>query len=190
MDQDYQRLGYKTLWLFILERSTIALIALLIASGMFMLLGQDLPTDYSALGQFTVNVHQLVRLVALIAFLGFVIAFLLAALIGWLVYIHYEFQLGDHALKIKRGIFHKEEIAIPYRQIQNVNVRRDVAYQIFGLSKLIIQSAGHDDPNDPHDDAQGVLPALDRHLAESAKEEILKRSNVEKVVMHEEGASK
>ncbi len=178
----YEHLGYKTLVLFILERSVIPFGALLFSLVMFVLFNLQLPGNYNVVGSFTVNLHELVQQGALLGFEFFFISFLIAIFIGWLNYINYRFQLDEDALKIKRGILNKEVVAIPYRQIQNVDVERSFGYLILGLSKLVILTAGHEDKGDAQDESEGVLPALDKDLADRIQEELLRRANVEKVI--------
>ncbi len=177
----YQRLGYKTLALFIFQRSMSAFVSLLVSLGLFLLFNSNVPVSYSIPGSFTINIHKLSREGALLCFGLFFVFLALAFVVGWLIYINYQFQLDDDALKIKRGILTKEVIAIPYRQIQNVDVRRDVLYLVFGLSELVILTAGHEDKNDTQNEAEGILPAIDKNLAEKIQEDLLRRANVEKV---------
>lgn len=119
--------------------------------------------------------------VARFGFIAFFLIFLLSAFIGWLVYINFVFFLDTDAVKIRRGIFNKQEVAIPYRQIQDVDIERNFAYQILGLSELVILTAGHEE-KDQGGESEGVLPALDKDLADSLRDELLRRANVEKIV--------
>ncbi|MDP2598217.1 MAG: PH domain-containing protein [Candidatus Liptonbacteria bacterium] len=175
---NYQYLGRKTLWLFILNRSRAALILLIISGGMFFLSNAEIPEQYNTIGSLVVNWHEVASLGVLISFFAFVIVFCIAMLVGWLVYIHYKFSVGEHFLRIKRGVLNKQEVAIPFRQIQDVTIVRDLAYQAWGLSKLLVQTAGHP-AGDTHD-AEGILPAIDRKLAEHLQAELLRRANAEK----------
>ena len=119
---------------------------------------------------------------AWIALALFIAVFLVTFLIAWLIYANYKFCLGDDSLKIKRGILNKEEVAIPYRQIQDVDIRRDISFQMLGLSSIVILTAGHEEDEKPgEDESEGVLPALDKNLAEWMQAELLKRANVQKV---------
>jgi uncharacterized membrane protein YdbT with pleckstrin-like domain len=119
---------------------------------------------------------------AWIALALFVVVFAITILIAWLVYKNYKYCLGDDSLKIKRGILNKEEVAIPYRQIQDVDLRRDLTFQMIGLSQIVILTAGHDTDEKPgDDDTEGILPALDKDLAEWLQAELLKRANVQKI---------
>lgn len=94
--------------------------------------------------------------------------------------------MTEDSLKIKRGIFSKTENAIPYRQIQNVDIERDLVFQMLGLSRLIILTAGHEDEPKgvPYgsDESEGVIPAIDQKLAEYLQTELLKRADIEKTV--------
>jgi uncharacterized membrane protein YdbT with pleckstrin-like domain len=181
-EDQYHTLGKKTLWIFVLSRIHAAALFLLLAIG-FAILDQQ---SFVVSGPFG-NFKPIVGLIALGALILFVAMSLLTFLIAWLTYINYKFCLGEDSLKIKRGIIDKEEVAIPYRQIQDVDIRRDLSFQMIGLSRIIILTAGHEDNDKPGDeDTEGILPALDKDLAEWMQAELLKRANVQRVT--EEGS--
>jgi uncharacterized membrane protein YdbT with pleckstrin-like domain len=121
-------------------------------------------------------------LAGLVSFVIFFIALGYAFLSSWLLYKSHEYCLAEDALKIRQGIMTKTEIAIPYRQIQNINIERTFSEQIMGLSRLIILTAGDD--NDGKDGAasEGILPAIDKNLASELQNELIKRADVEKVI--------
>ncbi|HEX4104122.1 MAG TPA: PH domain-containing protein [Candidatus Paceibacterota bacterium] len=176
-EETYHTLGPKTLWIFVLQRIHAAVIILIISIGLFYLQGQP----FLAKAPIP-NINVYVAGGAWIFLLLFVVVFLITFFVAWLIYTNYRFYLGDNSLKIKRGIFDKEEIAIPYRQIQDVDIERDLSFQMMGLSRLIILTAGHEDER-PHDDeSEGVLPAMDKGLAEWLQGQLLKRANVQKVI--------
>ena len=111
-----------------------------------------------------------------------VLVFLVAFFIAWLAYKNYKFYLSEDSLKIKRGILSKKEIAIPYRQIQDVDIERDLSYRMFGVSRLVILTAGNEEEKRSGDDeSEGILPAIDKDLAEWLQNELLRRANVQKV---------
>jgi uncharacterized membrane protein YdbT with pleckstrin-like domain len=116
------------------------------------------------------------------AFRLFAVVFVLTFFVAWLIYINYKFMLGEDSLKIKRGILNKEEIAIPYRQIQDVNIERDLGFQMMGLSRIAILTAGNQQEKNADEEAEGILPAMDRALAEWLQGELLKRTNVQEVI--------
>jgi putative membrane protein len=176
-EEVYHTMGKKTFWIFFLQRINAALILLLLTIVLFVL-GQQAflaTTQFGDLAGYTM-------MAAWIALALFVIALAITFLVAWLVYSTYKFCLGDDSLKIKRGILNKEEVAIPYRQIQDVDLKRDLSFQMMGLSQIIILTAGHDEDEKPgDDDTEGILPALDKNLAEWMQAELLKRANVQKV---------
>jgi uncharacterized membrane protein YdbT with pleckstrin-like domain len=179
----YQKLGGKTLMIFVLQRIGAPFILLLVSIGLFSIQGENFITQIP-IPHFATYIN----LIAWGCLILFIIFFLLAFFVAWLIYANFKFALGDNSLKIKRGIFNKEEIAIPYRQIQDVDVDRDISFQLMGLSRIVILTAGHEDATVNGDetggggDSEGYLPALDKDLAEWLQAELLKRANVQKVV--------
>lgn len=90
--------------------------------------------------------------------------------------------MSDDSFKIRRGVLSKTENAIPYRQIQNVDIERNFMFQMLGLSRLIILTAGHEDEKpEERDEAEGVIPALDQKLAVWLQTELLKKAEIQKV---------
>lgn len=183
-EEVYHTMGKKTFWIFLLQRIHAAFILLLLTIALFVL-GQQSFLISTPLGDLTKYVAPTV----LGCLTLFIVVFAITLLVAWLVYKNYKYCLGEDSLKIKRGILNKEEIAIPYRQIQDVDVRRDLAFQMIGLSQLAILTAGHEEGEKPgDDDSEGVLPALDKDLAEWLQAELLKRANVQKVTEETPGA--
>lgn len=164
MPDQYERLGWKTFWVFVLERANIALVIGVIACGFILL---NLP--------FTAYAVWI-----------FLIVFTFTVLIAWIEYASFAFLLEDDALKVKKGVLHKEEVAIPYRQIQNVDIERGILDQLAGTSRLIILTAGHDDSDADKEDgkaeSEGIIPIVDKKLAARLQSELLKRANIQKVV--------
>jgi len=103
----------------------------------------------------------------------------IGALIALLKYRFLTFTVEEFGLRLKRGIFNIEEITIPYRQMQNVDIVRNLLYRIFGISELIIMSAGHDE--DPTDEAttSTVFNPIDRVLAEELSRLLGRRIGVQ-----------
>jgi uncharacterized membrane protein YdbT with pleckstrin-like domain len=179
-EETYHTLGKKTLMIFVLQRIQTSFILLILAIVLFGIQGQEFLIQTPA-----GNIAPYVSLTALIVLGIFVISFLLGFFIAWLIYINYKFSLEEDSLKIKRGILNKEEIAIPYRQIQDVDITRDLSFLMLGLSRIAILTAGHEDQDPEKKEAgqsEGFLPALDKDLAEWLQAELLKRANIQKVV--------
>ncbi len=172
----YHRMGKKTFWIFLLERMNAAFVILILAVGLTTVAGQ------SSLAKTPMgDLSGVAMLAAWAAWAIFLIVFGVSFLVAWLIYANYKYCLGDDSLKIKRGILDKEEVAIPYRQIQDVDLHRDLTFQMLGLSRLDILTAGREDEQKDGDESEGQLPALDKDLAEWLQAELLKRANVQKV---------
>jgi putative membrane protein len=173
----YKKLGRKTFWIFVFERMQAPIAFLLMAVLFFALRGA------SFLKAMPFGNADNYMTIAAWSALGFcVLIFLFVFLVSWLIYENYMFSLGEDALKIKRGVFTREEIAIPYRQIQNVDIEQDLSYRMIGVSRLVILTAGHEDEKMADDETEGVLPAIDSTLAEQLQSQLLARANVQTVV--------
>jgi uncharacterized membrane protein YdbT with pleckstrin-like domain len=176
-EEVYHMMGKKTFWIFFLQRAHAAFILLLLTIGLLVLSQQSFlaTTQFGDLTRYAVAGWEVCGLL-------FIVVLAITFFITWLIYSRYKFCLGEDSLKIKRGVLNKEEVAIPYRQIQDVDIRRDLSFQMLGLSRIIILTAGHEDDEKPgDDDTEGILPALDKDLAEWLQAELLKRANVQKV---------
>ena len=175
-EEVYHTMGKKTFWIFFLERAHAAFILLILTIALFVIAQQSFlaSTPVGNLTNYTV-------MAAWICLALFLAALAITFLVAWLIYVNFKYCLGDDSLKIKRGILNKEEVAIPYRQIQDVDIKRDISFQMLGLSRIVILTAGHDDDKPGSDESEGILPALDRDLAEWMQAELLKRANVQKV---------
>lgn len=177
----YHTLGPKTLWVFVLNRIHATSVLFLAAVALFAVKDQPFLKEIA-------SVPAAARYAQIAAWgaLGLcALVFALTFLVAWVLYITYKFALSADALKIKKGILTKTETAIPYRQIQNVDIHRDLTFQAMGLSRIVILTAGQEDDKDAQGgESEGVLPALDKNLAEWLQAELLRRANVQKVANH------
>ncbi len=94
--------------------------------------------------------------------------FIIGLVVTSLFYNFYTFTLEEFDLRLRRGVLHREEISIPYRQMQNVNIVRTLFYQILGVSKLYIDSAGHEDPG-VEDESEIILQPIEKEVAEEIR---------------------
>ncbi len=170
----YQKLGHKTFLLFISQQIAPSIIIFIGAVFLAIAQGSGIfaKTPFAPWSIFIVfGVWAL-----------FVLTFVLTFFITYLTYVNYVFMLSDDALKIRRGILSKEEISIPYRQIQDVDIEQGISDRIWGVARLAILTAGHEEAKEGEEDtSEGIFPAIDRELAESLQTELLKRADVEKV---------
>jgi uncharacterized membrane protein YdbT with pleckstrin-like domain len=178
--QGYQTLGNKVFWLFFLQISPAAFFLLIVSIILFVLSFQPFlaSTIFGNLQGYSIGATLVTFIISILIIAG-------SLTFAWLTYKNYVFLMADDAFKIKRGVFSKTENAIPYRQIQNVDIERNFMFQLMGLSRLIILTAGQDEVTEGTplgiNEAKGVIPAIDQKLAEWLQTELLKRADIQKV---------
>ena len=177
VNNTYQTFGKKVFWLFFLRISPISLVLLVLSIILLIISFQPFLIS-TTLG----NLQTDVLWAALIAFTLFLITAATSFAYAWMIYINYVFSMADDSFKIKRGFLNKTENAIPYRQIQNVDIERSFTFQMLGLSRLIILTAGQEDKHSNDEESEGIIPAIDQKLAEWLQTELLKRANIQKVI--------
>ena len=181
----YHTLGPKTFWIFLLERLNGPIVFLFVTIALFSIEGQSF-LIVKGVG----NLNPYVDYAAWGCLAIFLVMLGVMLVLTWLEYTTYKYCLGDNSLKIKRGILNKEEVAIPYRQIQDVDIKRDLYFQMMGLSRIVILTAGQEDENPKDSESEGVLPALDKDLAEWLQQQLLEKANVQKIVEEKEPVAK
>jgi len=170
INKQYEKLGGKTLSLFILKRSgflfiiLIALILALVFQGL-------IPVDY--LDIFQSVIWGLV--IALVVFGLIVVA------LGLLEYKHYKIIISDETIKIYRGLFSEEEIGLPFRRIKQVNIERSLMDQILGISNINLTILGEEEGNPMTKGDKILISVLDKNIAEEIQNIILKESEVEEI---------
>lgn len=175
MSDEYKTLGSKTYWLFLSQH-------LQVAGGFFVM-----AIAFSIMRSLSITPAETVpffRAAGMVCWAIFFLSLIVAIISSKVKYRSYGYCLSEDALKIRQGIMSKVEMAIPYRQIQNVNIERSFSEQVFGLSRLIVLTAGEDDDNEKTkgDESQGVLPAIDQALALQLQNELIRKADVQKVI--------
>lgn len=100
----------------------------------------------------------------------------LGIIMSWIQHISHTFVMDEDAIKIKVGILDKNEVTIPYRQVQAVNTVRPLFYRMMGVSKIVIFSAGND-YDDREGETEGIFDIVDAKVADYIQSELLKRSS-------------
>lgn len=165
----YRTLGTKTFVLFALQRLAPACAFLVLYVFSFM--------NTASLGVAFLPVVLAVRRVSGVCVFLFA---LLGLFVAWIAYTHYRYALDEHALRIRKGFFHKQELAIPYRQIQNVHIERRLLDQLLGVSHLVILTGGEDE-DAVRENSEGILPVIDYRQAMSIQQDLMRRANVQEV---------
>jgi putative membrane protein len=76
------------------------------------------------------------------AALGFVA--IVSASLAWeyFVWRRYDYFFEEDSLKITHGVFRRKERDIPYRRIQNVNIKKNIVQRVLAIAKVDFETAG------------------------------------------------
>ncbi len=162
------RLGKRAFIILCLEKSKIPGISLLILI-VFALLKDMMP----------VSAQPIITSIIYFLTLATVFLFIVVFIIGWFDYHDYTIVFEEYDVRVKRGLVRKRETSIPYRQIQNINIERDTTHQMFGLSKVILDTAGHEDGKAEKGMSEVVIEAIDKKLAEEVRDMLQKKIGVQ-----------
>lgn len=174
VNDTHYNLGSKTFWYFFGKNSLTGFVFLIIALIISII------RSYSGGNP---EIASALRIASWFSFIIAVIGFIAAFISSKMIYKNTGFTLGEDALIISHGVFTKEEFAIPYRQIQNIEIERTLGNQMMGISRLMILTAGEETEEEKkRDDPEGVFPVIDKEIAISLENELLKRANIQKVI--------
>ena len=161
-----QHLGRRT-WLLLLSKkittSMVLLFLALILGSMKDFLGQILSG-----GAVNHTISSIISLIAMIILFVALIMFIIGYIIALISYRNYTFTLEEFGLKLRKGIFNIEEITVPYRQIHGVDVVQPIVYRLFGVSRLVLTTAGVEDKKEGAD-SNTVFDPIDSYLAEGVR---------------------
>ena len=166
-----QNMGRRTMLLTVARHTTFGFVLFLI-SGILAFVGPFLAvtvTNLMTLGgtasktQYT-TVSDAISNLSVMALLGSVILILVGMIIAIIQYRNHVFLLEEFSLKFRRGIFDKTEVSIPYRQIQDINLVRTVMHRIFGVSRLLMITAGREDDS-TQNESDTIFDPIDADLA-------------------------
>lgn len=170
-----QPLGYKAFLLILIRNSAPALGLVLLASitlGMSDFIVQNILQSLNMSGQITAtsskSVSDLIGNIVLCLYTLSIVAFMAGYIISRLTYHFYTFTLEEFDLRLKRGILHLETVSIPYRQIQDVNINRSLFYRILGVSKVIIDSAAHEEASELNE-TDIILEPINKEIADEIR---------------------
>lgn len=120
--------------------------------------GSSMAASISSVGTTVIVALLIISLLVLIA--GIIIA--------RLEYKNLTYTFEEFDLRMKKGILHRTENSIPYRQIQDVDIDRSLTLQFMGLSKLTIITAGHEESTE-HEKVEVVIEPIQKEVAEDIR---------------------
>ncbi|MGC9605758.1 MAG: PH domain-containing protein [Minisyncoccia bacterium] len=104
--------------------------------------------------------------------MGLIIVALLACIVGLVIaklqYANYTFTFEEFDLKLKQGIVSTTIVSIPYRQMQDVDVERSLLHRLTGTSRVVIDSAGHEEKTEDNE-TDIVLEPIDKETADEIR---------------------
>lgn len=77
-----------------------------------------------------------------LAILAFLALVALVILYGWLAWRVAKFRIGTSTLEYRWGLLFKQHRQVRYDRIQSVDISRPLLARLFGLSQVVVQSAG------------------------------------------------
>jgi len=184
----YEKLGSRTFWVFVFESSSPAIVLFIVAFILLIVEGDGAGNVLPFLNTYP-NLLTLVNSTLVIGLTGILGLFLLFIAIAFITatlkYWNYHFYMDENALRIRYGILSRFETSIPYRQIQDVDIKQTMTQRMMGVARIAILTAGHNDAErkeDGQDFSEGALPVLEKNRAEKIRDILLQRANIEQVV--------
>lgn len=120
-------------------------------------------------------------------FIPIIVAYILILYVAAvLVHLSYYYEITEHAFRKEYGIIHKNDVTIPFTQIQNVNITRSLSDRILGLARVDVESAGSSSITNrsvgggSQTKAEGHLPGVTVRQAKIIHDTLLERfSNIQ-----------
>jgi uncharacterized membrane protein YdbT with pleckstrin-like domain len=184
-DKDgYYRLGHTTLY-YLLFKYGFPSVILFLVELIFLgaAAGGNVLPPFSEWVSANTTVAAIVRIVAGILPIAILIAIVVALVLAYGWYYSFRYKIEDNDISFENGLIDIQEISVPFRQIQNVDIEQSVLYRIFSLANLVILTAGHEDPmHGKKNESEILMQALNVQEARRLQQYLLDRANVQKVV--------
>ncbi len=158
------QLGRKSFGLLLLRKITPGIFLIIIAIILFGVerwLGKGFGSGIANLDYYAIRVLFGISIIG-------IFATVVGAIIAHLEYSHHTFTLEEFGIRVREGVLSINELSIPYRQMQDINIERTLLYRMCGLSRVIIESAGQEEKNDG-DETDITFDPIDATLAEELR---------------------
>ena len=176
-----QRLGLRALILYIvkglLPGIIFGILTLVVLSAKNLIIGGFVNSGYA-------SVDAINKIILFVIGGMYIVSILLLAfglLINLIHYFSCRFGMDDYAFKLHRGLISRNEITIPYHQIQDVNVDQSIIGGLFGIGKLIILTAGNEDKDKNGEENEVVFDIIDISTAKYLQKTLTEKSSVQLV---------
>lgn len=168
----YYSLGRRTFLLFIIQRSILAVLILILAI-LIKLIIPPLESNYASI----LNVAT-----KIIIFLAIIVE-IIGIIATRLQYGISKIMIDHSSLKIVRGILSKEQLELPYRRIESVEIKQTLLQRWFGVGHVVISTItdlNQPSQNEKESDNE-VIPLMDYPLARAVADALTDRAEVEEM---------
>ena len=175
-DEGYTSLGAKALYIFILQKSMLAICLLLLDVALII-------AQFLSIHSTTPHLSEWLNVgVGLVLFLFLVVA-LITILVAYVDYYSVRYKVAENDFSMIRGIISKQEISLPFHQIENVDIEQSPVYRLLRVCDLIILTAGHEDiGHTDKNESEIVLSGLEIDVAKDLQKRLLERANIQEVL--------
>lgn len=174
-----QRLGRKAYALMVVQGlvptviiAIVAAVLLAVSRGVSDLIFVVFKLAGSGTPAMSASIDHGVRYVVFLAFILAGVSLVMSFMTSRLRYRKYTFTFEEFGLRLRRGTMRMTELTIPYRQMQDVEVERGFLHQLTGTARIVINSAGHEEPAArfrPAEETNIILDPVDRTAAEEIR---------------------
>lgn len=176
-----QRLGLRALILYIIKGLLpgiiFGILTVVVLSAKNLIIGSFVNSGYASV--------DVINKIILFVIGGMYIVSILLLVFGLLInLIHYfscVFGMDDYGFKMHRGLISRDEVSIPYHQIQDVDVDQSVIGRLFGVGKLIVLTAGNEDKDKQGEENEIVFGIIDIAIAKMLQKQLVEKSSIQLV---------
>jgi putative membrane protein len=111
------------------------------------------------------SVKRLNLIVSILIATAVVVLYALLLFWEYLVWKKFDYFIQEDSVKITKGVFRRQEREIPFRRIQNVDIKRNIVHRILGIAKIDLETAGGQD-------TEASLQFVDAEEVEDIRERI------------------
>ncbi len=188
-----QRLG-RAAYLYIASRKMTASLSLLLVAAVLLVTKGGIsalivgPLSLAGVHAPSAAALSILNWITIGLFLIALLACLVGIIMARMEYANYTFTFEEFDMKLKRGILSLTEVSIPYRSMQDINVERNLMHRFSKTSRVVIDSAGQEEPGQP-DESEIVLDPIEKGAAEDIRLMLQRKIGVQ-VVKGEKEADK
>ncbi len=181
---DEKRFGLKTLIWYLISKTIFGFFLLFLGLNFPPIIRLIISATKIIVSQEYVKTLNLTlgAATAVVISLG-LIAIFLGIISSIIKYFGTTYTITDYSIRLRHGLIARNEISIPYKSIEDVDLDQSILFRFLGLCHLIILSAGTDDEVDKTDGtgvrSSQIFHMIDSDIAIKLREFLLKKSSVQ-----------